>query len=67
MIETTLRSLVKTLSWRLTGTGATFVISYAVTGNFNISGTIAVIQLTANTLLYFIHERIWNRISWGKN
>ena len=29
-----------------------------------IAGTIAVIQITANTLLYYIHERVWNRIKW---
>ena len=64
--DTTIRSLVKTVSWRLTGSLATFIISYAVLGSLAVSGTIAGIQLTANTLLYYIHERIWNRINWGK-
>ena len=67
MIETNKRSLLKTLSWRLTGSGATFIISYLITGSFSISSTIAVIQITANTLLYYIHERIWNKIKWGRN
>ena len=67
MSDTTKRSVVKTISWRITGSGATFAISYAVLGDPAISGTIAVIQLTFNTLLYFVHERIWNQISWGKN
>lgn len=66
MIETTTRSLVKTISWRLTGSGATFAISYAVLGDVSVSGTIAVIQLTFNTVLYFVHERIWNHIGWGR-
>lgn len=60
------RSLTKTISWRIAGTGATFLISYLVLGNFVMAGTIAVIQLVANTALYYVHERIWNRISWGK-
>lgn len=60
------RSLAKTISWRITGSGATFAISYAVLGNLTVSGTIAVIQLTFNTLLYFAHERVWNRIKWGQ-
>lgn len=64
--ETPRRSLVKTISWRITGSTATFLISYAVLGNISISGTIAVIQLTFNTLLYFLHERVWNRITWGR-
>lgn len=66
MIETNARSVAKTISWRITGSSATFLISYAVLGNVAISGTIAIIQLTFNTLLYFVHERIWNKISWGK-
>ena len=61
------RSLVKTVSWRITGSGATFLISYLISGNFAVAGTIATIQLVSNTVLYFVHERIWNRIRWGRN
>ena len=66
MSDSPKRSLVKTISWRITGSGATFGISYLISGNLTIAGTIAVIQVVANTLLYFIHERMWNRISWGR-
>jgi uncharacterized membrane protein len=64
--DTSKRSLVKTISWRLTGSGATFIISWLISGNFAVAGTIAVIQLMSNTILYYIHERIWNRIKWGR-
>lgn len=64
MSDTTKRSLVKTISWRITGSSATFGISYLISGNLAVAGTIAVIQLVANTILYFVHERIWNRIKW---
>ena len=67
MSDTPRRSLVKTVSWRLTGSGATFLISYLIAGDFAIAGTIAVIQLISNTVLYFVHERLWNRIRWGRN
>lgn len=59
------RSIAKTISWRITGSGATFAISYAILGDVSVSSTIAVIQLTCNTLLYFVHERVWNKITWG--
>jgi uncharacterized membrane protein len=65
--DTTRRSLIKTISWRITGSSATFLISYAIIGNIVVSGTIAAIQLTFNTVLYFIHERIWNKIRWGQS
>jgi uncharacterized membrane protein len=64
--DSTTRSLIKTISWRLTGTGATFLISWTIAGNFAVAGTIATIQLFSNTILYFIHERIWNRVKWGR-
>jgi uncharacterized membrane protein len=60
------RSLVKTVSWRITGSGATFAISYMVLGNFVIAGSIAIAQLISNTILYFVHERVWNKIKWGR-
>jgi uncharacterized membrane protein len=66
-METGTRSLVKTISWRLTGTGATFFISYLILGSFSVASTIAIIQLTTNTILYYLHERVWNRIKWGRD
>ena len=65
-MDSKFRSLVKTISWRLTGSGATFLISLLISNNISIAGTIAVIQLVANTILYYIHERIWNNIEWEK-
>lgn len=64
--DTPHRSLVKTVSWRLTGSGATFLISYLIAGDFAVAGTIATVQLVSNTILYFVHERVWNKISWGR-
>ena len=65
--DTSTRSLVKTISWRITGSGATFAISYLVSGDFSVAGTIAIIQVTVNTVLYYVHERIWNKIAWQKH
>lgn len=61
------RSIVKTLSWRLVGSLSTFAISFFMLGNITIAGTIAILQFIANTILYYIHERIWNKIKWGSN
>ena len=65
--DTSTRSLVKTISWRITGSGATFAISYLVLGDFSVAGTIAITQVTVNTILYYVHERIWNKITWQKH
>jgi uncharacterized membrane protein len=60
------RSLVKTISWRITGSSATFAIAYVMTGSFAIAGIIGVTQMISNTILYYLHERTWNRIKWGQ-
>ena len=67
MNESTIRSVAKTISWRITGSSATFLISYMVSGNFDIARTIAMAQLTVNTVLYYIHERLWNKTPWHRN
>ena len=67
MIDSNIRSIAKTISWRLTGSFSTFVISYLVLGSFLVAGSIAIIQVTANTILYYVHERIWNKIKWGRS
>lgn len=66
MIDSTNRSIAKTISWRLTGSFSTFIISYLILGSFSIAGSIAIIQIIANTLLYYLHERVWNKIDWGR-
>jgi len=65
-MDSIVRSLVKTISWRLTGTFCTFLISFIILGDITASSTIALIQLIFNTIMFYIHERIWNIIKWGK-
>lgn len=65
-MDSIVRSLVKTISWRLTGTFCTFLISFIILGDITISSKIALIQLILNTIMFYIHERIWNIIKWGK-
>jgi uncharacterized membrane protein len=64
--DTNKRSLIKTITWRVTGSSATFLIAYIMTDNFAIAGVIGIVQLISNSILYFIHERAWNQIKWGK-
>lgn len=66
MIDSNNRSIAKTISWRLTGSFSTFMISYLILGSFAVAGSIAIIQIIANTLLYYLHERVWNKIDWGR-
>jgi len=59
--------VVKTLTWRVTGSFATFLRAWIIGGNLAVAGTIAVIQIVANTVLYYLHERVWNLVRWGRH
>ena len=60
------RSLAKAATWRVTASADTFVISYLVTGEPLLAGTIAGIEVFTKLFIYYLHERIWNKVTWGK-
>lgn len=61
------RSILKTISWRVIGTLDTIFIAYIITGTFNQAISIGGFELITKMILYFFHERSWNKIQWGKN
>jgi uncharacterized membrane protein len=66
-MDTTKRSIAKALTWRALASLATFIISYMLTGDIVAATGIAGVQVFVNLLLYYVHERIWNKIDWGQN
>jgi len=60
------RSLVKSISWRAIGTIDTIIISYFITGELSFALSIGGIELVTKMILYVVHERLWNKIQWGK-
>lgn len=66
MAEKARRSIAKTISWRTVGTLDTIIISYFITGNLAMAASIGSIELFTKMVLYYFHERAWNKISYGK-
>mgnify|MGYP000356027528 CR=1 FL=1 len=60
------RSLTKAITWRITGSVDTFLISWLVTGNPVVAVTISAIEIVTKIFLYYLHERVWGKIRWGK-
>lgn len=60
------RSIAKAVSWRTTGTIDTFLISWLITGNAGTASGIAATEVLTKVALFYFHERIWDRISWGR-
>lgn len=66
MSDTHSRSLAKAISWRITGTLDTFIISFLITGELALAGAIAFTEVVTKVILYWLHERVWNKIKWGR-
>lgn len=66
MHEKPYRSVVKTISWRTVGTLDTIIVSYFITGNLVMAASIGSIEVITKMILYYFHERIWNKLSFGR-
>ena len=64
--ERPIRSLAKALSWRVTGSIDTMLLSWFFTSDLTIAAAIGLTEVVTKMVLYYIHERAWNRISLGR-
>lgn len=62
MTESKTRSIIKTVTWRILATITTFLISWMITGSAAMGFAIANIEFWAKIVLYYFHERAWNKI-----
>lgn len=65
IIETKIRSFVKTLSWRVTATITTVIVALVITKRIDIAVQIGLLEALLKMLIYFIHERSWAKITFG--
>jgi len=64
--ETQTRSLLKTVTWRIIGTLITWYVIYYYTQSFGGSIKTTLVAAFWSMLAYYLHERYWNSIKWGK-
>ena len=63
-VDTQKRTIIKTMTWRITASLTTFIIAWILTGDLLIGASIGTIEAIAKIFLYYFHERIWTNISW---
>ena len=63
--ESRLRSILKSLSWRVVATLTTITIAYLVTGKIFIAFQIGGIEIIAKVIIYYFHERAWQLLPRG--
>ena len=60
-----LRHILKAISWRFIGSIDTAVIAWVSTGSFSFGLTIGSIEVVSKTILYYFHERMWYKSTFG--
>jgi uncharacterized membrane protein len=60
------RSIVKSISWRITGSLDTFIVSYIITGKAGVALSISGVEVFTKIILFYFHERIWNKLKFGR-
>jgi uncharacterized membrane protein len=64
--EKVMRSLGKVVSWRILVTITNFIGGWLASGSWKVGIGVVGFALIVNSILYFFHERIWNKINKGK-
>ena len=64
-MESKRRSFLKVISWRITATITTILISFLITDNVDMALKIGVFEVIAKILLQYLHERIWTKVRFG--
>ena len=61
------RTVVKAGSWRVIATLTTMTIIFLFTRKIILSLGVGLVEVIAKITFYYLHERAWHKISWGKN
>jgi uncharacterized membrane protein len=56
------KSILKSVSWRIVGTLDTMIISFIITGRISVALSIGSVEVITKTVLYYFHERLWAHI-----
>ncbi len=59
------RSIVKAVTYRSIIVCLDFLVVYLLTGKVGTATTFMIVSNTYTTLGYFLHERVWAKITWG--
>jgi uncharacterized membrane protein len=60
------RTIAKTASWRVLATLITTFVAWMLTGELRFAATVGALDTVAKLVMYYVHERAWNRIDYGR-
>ena len=69
------RSITKAITWRIIASTTTFVVTFVIfnqaadktmSESLEIASYVGIIDMVAKLFFYYLHERMWANITWGK-
>jgi uncharacterized membrane protein len=66
-MESNSRSIAKAVSYRVLGSLSTAAIIFVLTGKLSLSAGAGAADFFVKIVLYFVHERLWNYIPFGRD
>ena len=65
-MESNIRSLLKTLSYRLAGSFIIVIVVFIFTNRIDLALGAGIAEGIIKMILYYLHERLWNKIKYGQ-
>ena len=65
-MNTKKRYWAKSISWRLVAVTVLAIVAYLVTSEWEQVTIITLFYHGIQIIIYYLHERVWERISWGQ-
>lgn len=66
IMELRRRSIVKSITWRVFGILITMLVVYQYNKDIKKSLIVSLCVNAVKIILYYLHERFWNRIDFGR-
>lgn len=60
------RSVIKAVGYRILLIISNGIVVYSVTKRIDITLGVSLLTAILNTAIYYLYERFWNKITWGK-
>lgn len=65
-MENRVRSLMKSITWRIVATLTTMLLVFLFTASLAISAGVGALEFLLKMIIYYLHERIWNAYNFGR-
>jgi adenylylsulfate kinase len=66
MNESKKRSITKAITWRILATVTTMALVFLFTGEWVLTVGVGLLDMLIKLLAYYVHERAWLRVRWGR-